>query len=186
VLDQSREPMVQARGLRKSYAARRGGTSLTAVHGIDFEVRRGETFGFLGPNGAGKSSTMRMIGCVSPLSGGTLRILGLDATSHGAEILAISQFYDKPVQSLQEGDRFAAACAGSVPVGLGGVGLSLRRRSPARRRGASCRGTPSHRVGCARSRGLRSSRSGSPSRSRCLAHPGRRGGSRRRRTPAPR
>ena len=88
VVDESREPMVQARGLRKTYAPRRGETAFTAVHGIDFEVGRGETFGFLGPNGAGKSSTMRMIGCVSPLSGGTLRILGLDASSRGAEIRA--------------------------------------------------------------------------------------------------
>ena len=80
--------MVQARGLRKTYAARRGDTVFTAVHGIEFEVRRGESFGFLGPNGAGKSSTMRMIGCVSPLSGGTLRILGLDASSRGPDIRA--------------------------------------------------------------------------------------------------
>ena len=49
-----------------------------AVDGIDFVIQPGEAFGFLGPNGAGKSSTMRMIGCVSPISGGTLRVLGLD------------------------------------------------------------------------------------------------------------
>jgi lipooligosaccharide transport system ATP-binding protein len=78
--------MVRARGLRKTYPARRAEPGFTAVHGIDFDVRRGETFGFLGPNGAGKSSTMRMIGCVSPLSGGTLRILGLDASARGADI----------------------------------------------------------------------------------------------------
>jgi lipooligosaccharide transport system ATP-binding protein len=80
--------MVSARGLRKSYPRRRGETPFTAVHGIDFDVEHGEAFGFLGPNGAGKSSTMRMIGCVSPLSGGTLRILGMDASSRGAEIRA--------------------------------------------------------------------------------------------------
>ena len=39
---------------------------------IDFDVAPGESFGFLGPNGAGKTSTMRMIGCVSPVSDGTL------------------------------------------------------------------------------------------------------------------
>jgi lipooligosaccharide transport system ATP-binding protein len=80
--------MVHARGLRKVYPARRAESPFTAVHEIDFDVRRGETFGFLGPNGAGKSSTMRMIGCVSPLSGGTLRILGMDASSRGADIRA--------------------------------------------------------------------------------------------------
>src|SRR5712671_5538102 len=53
-------PLIHARGLVKRFG------SLTAVDGIDFDVQRGEAFGFLGPNGAGKSSTMRMIGCVSP------------------------------------------------------------------------------------------------------------------------
>jgi lipooligosaccharide transport system ATP-binding protein len=59
-----------------------------AVRGIDFDVAPGETFGFLGPNGAGKSSTMRMIGCVSPPTAGTLRILGLDAAADGPRIRA--------------------------------------------------------------------------------------------------
>src|SRR5205823_1423580 len=61
---------------------------LEAVDGIDFDVRPGEAFGFLGPNGAGKSSTMRMIGCVSPPSGGTLRVLGKDPVEQGSEIRA--------------------------------------------------------------------------------------------------
>ncbi len=54
------EALIHARGLTKQFG------DLTAVDGIDFDVQRGEAFGFLGPNGAGKSSTMRMIGCVSP------------------------------------------------------------------------------------------------------------------------
>jgi lipooligosaccharide transport system ATP-binding protein len=73
-------PLVHARGLVKRFG------ELVAVDGVDFDVQRGEAFGFLGPNGAGKTSTMRMIGCVSPPSGGTLRILGLDPVSNGAEI----------------------------------------------------------------------------------------------------
>ena len=60
----------------------------TAVDGIDVEVRPGEAFGFLGPNGAGKSSTMRMIGCISPPSGGELRILGMDPVRDGPAIRA--------------------------------------------------------------------------------------------------
>jgi lipooligosaccharide transport system ATP-binding protein len=51
-------------------------------------VDAGESFGFLGPNGAGKSSTMRMIGCVSRPSGGTLRILGMDPHRQGPDIRA--------------------------------------------------------------------------------------------------
>ena len=75
-------PLVRARGLEKRF------DDLVAVDGIDFDVQKGEAFGFLGPNGAGKSSTMRMIGCVSPPSGGTLSILGLDPQRDGATIRA--------------------------------------------------------------------------------------------------
>ena len=57
--------------------------SFVAVDGVDFDVARGESFGFLGPNGAGKTSTMRMIACVSPISDGTLRVLGMDPTTQG-------------------------------------------------------------------------------------------------------
>ena len=67
-------------GLRKSFG------DFEAVEGIDVDVRRGEAFGFLGPNGAGKSSTMRMIAAVSPVSGGELRILGLDPATDGPAI----------------------------------------------------------------------------------------------------
>ena len=74
--------MIHARGLVKRFG------DLVAVDGIDLDVKRGEAFGFLGPNGAGKSSTMRMIGCVSPVTDGTLRILGQDPSSHGAQIRA--------------------------------------------------------------------------------------------------
>jgi len=72
--------MIVARGLVKRFG------DFTAVDGIDVEVGRGEAFGFLGPNGAGKSSTMRMIGCVSPVTDGTLRVLGHDPAVDGPRI----------------------------------------------------------------------------------------------------
>ncbi|WP_222854073.1 ABC transporter ATP-binding protein [Fodinicola acaciae] len=75
-------PLIQARGLTKRFG------EFTAVDGIDVSVRKGEAFGFLGPNGAGKSSTMRMIASVSPPSGGTLRILGMDPRTDGPKIRA--------------------------------------------------------------------------------------------------
>jgi lipooligosaccharide transport system ATP-binding protein len=82
VADQTSDAMIRARDLRKSFGA------FEAVKGIDIDVRRGEAFGFLGPNGAGKSSTMRMIGAVSPVSGGELRILGMDPAEDGPAIRA--------------------------------------------------------------------------------------------------
>jgi lipooligosaccharide transport system ATP-binding protein len=76
------DSLVLARDLQKSFG------ELVAVGGIDFEVRRGEVFGFLGPNGAGKSSTMKMIGAVSPISGGSLTVLGMDPATDGPRIRA--------------------------------------------------------------------------------------------------
>jgi lipooligosaccharide transport system ATP-binding protein len=75
-------PLILAEGLTKTFDA------FTAVDAVDFRVERGEAFGFLGPNGAGKSSTMRMIGCVAPITAGTLRILGLDPAVDGPRIRA--------------------------------------------------------------------------------------------------
>jgi len=76
------EVLVRARGLTKRFG------NFTAVDGIDFDLFRGEAFGFLGPNGAGKSSTMRMLGCVSPPTIGDLTILGGDPVRDGAAIRA--------------------------------------------------------------------------------------------------
>jgi lipooligosaccharide transport system ATP-binding protein len=73
-------PLIHARGLTKRFG------TLTAVDAIDFDVAPGESFGFLGPNGAGKTSAMRMIACVSPVTEGALRILGLDPATDGARI----------------------------------------------------------------------------------------------------
>ena len=74
--------LITASGLSKTF------DPLVAVDAIDFEVRAGEVFGFLGPNGAGKTSTMRMIGCTSPRSGGSLRVMGMDPATQAADIKA--------------------------------------------------------------------------------------------------
>jgi lipooligosaccharide transport system ATP-binding protein len=74
--------LIHARGLTKRFG------EFTAVDAIDFDVARGESFGFLGPNGAGKTSTMRMIGCVSPISDGTLVVMGMDPAAQGPQIRA--------------------------------------------------------------------------------------------------
>ena len=76
------DALIHARGLSKRFG------DLVAVDAVDFDVDRGEAFGFLGPNGAGKTSTMRMIGCVSSPSGGVLRVLGMDPVHEGPRIRA--------------------------------------------------------------------------------------------------
>ncbi len=72
--------VIEATGLIKRYR------ELTAVNGITFSVRKGELFGFLGPNGAGKTTTMKMVQCVSPRSGGKLKIFGEDPEFSGRKI----------------------------------------------------------------------------------------------------
>jgi lipooligosaccharide transport system ATP-binding protein len=72
--------LIRGKALEKRFG------DFVAVDGIDFEVSAGESFGFLGPNGAGKTSTMRMIGAVSPISGGSLEVLGLDPMSEGPRL----------------------------------------------------------------------------------------------------
>lgn len=75
-------PVVRVRGLTKVFGER------TVVEALDLDVEPGESLGLLGPNGAGKSSTMRMVGCVSPPTSGSVSVFGLDACRNGARIRA--------------------------------------------------------------------------------------------------
>ena len=74
--------LINAVGLRKEYG------DFVAVDGIDFQVKKGESFGFLGPNGAGKSTTMRIIAATLTRTAGEITILGKDPERHGPEIRA--------------------------------------------------------------------------------------------------
>ncbi len=68
-------PAISVQGLTKTY------DEIEAVRGIDFEVARGETFGFLGPNGAGKSTTISMLCTLARPTGGSARVAGMDVVS---------------------------------------------------------------------------------------------------------
>lgn len=74
------EVVIKAEDLTKKYG------SVVAVDGIDFQVFKGECFGFLGPNGAGKTTTMKMVNCVLPLTSGVLTVMGLNVTKQAREI----------------------------------------------------------------------------------------------------
>ena len=71
---------IHARNLTKRF------DEFTAVNGISFDIAEGECFGFLGPNGAGKTSTMKMLSCVSPVSGGDLLVDGKDVRANQRSI----------------------------------------------------------------------------------------------------
>lgn len=72
--------VVIAKGLTKDYGA------LRAVDNIDFEILKGESFGFLGPNGAGKTTAMSMIYCFMPPTSGHIKVFGMDVTEKQSEI----------------------------------------------------------------------------------------------------
>lgn len=64
------ESVLKAQALSKTFKVGFWGRSVTAVHGLDLDVRKGEVFGFLGPNGAGKTTTIKMLmGLIYPTSG---------------------------------------------------------------------------------------------------------------------
>jgi ABC-2 type transport system ATP-binding protein len=67
-----RDPIVSVRGLRKRFG------ELEAVAGVDFDVVRGETFGFLGPNGAGKTTTINMLCTLAMPTAGSASVAGFD------------------------------------------------------------------------------------------------------------
>jgi len=72
--------IISAKGLTKDYG------SLRAVDHIDFEIRKGESFGFLGPNGAGKTTVMGIIYCFMPPTSGAIKVFGMDVAEEPGKI----------------------------------------------------------------------------------------------------
>ena len=66
------EPVISVRKLEKRYG------DLVAVAGVEFDVVRGETFGFLGPNGAGKTTTINMLCTLTSPTAGSATVAGFD------------------------------------------------------------------------------------------------------------
>ncbi|MGA7833882.1 MAG: ABC transporter ATP-binding protein [Acidimicrobiales bacterium] len=66
------EPVISVEDLRKSY------DDIPRIHGITFDVRRGEILGFLGTNGAGKTTTIEILEGYRSRNGGHVSVLGVD------------------------------------------------------------------------------------------------------------
>lgn len=77
------EKIISVEGLVKKYG------DLTAVHGIDFGVKKGEIFGLLGPNGAGKSTTLEILETLRKKTAGKVIIDGLDLDKQSDRIRQI-------------------------------------------------------------------------------------------------
>jgi ribose transport system ATP-binding protein len=57
-------------GVRKSFSG------VQVLHGLDFDLRKGEVLGLVGENGAGKSTLMNIIGGVLPMDSGNMELFG--------------------------------------------------------------------------------------------------------------
>ncbi len=69
--------VLRATGLEKTFRKPFTGKRVEAVRSVEFDVERGEVFGFLGPNGAGKTTTIKMLmGLIAPTRG-VIEILGV-------------------------------------------------------------------------------------------------------------
>ena len=71
-------PLVQARGLEIEYPGRLGKPGFKAIQGIDFEIGAGEVLGLVGESGSGKSTIGRAIAGLTPVSAGSLSVLGVE------------------------------------------------------------------------------------------------------------
>lgn len=133
---------VEAKGLQYRYkdGAKRGGPDRAALAGLDFQVARGEIFGFLGPNGGGKSTLFRILATLLPPDAGTVRVFGLDLLTQAPEVrrrlgvvfqnpsldLHLSVRENLTYQGALYGLR-GAILAGRIADGLARFGLAERR-----------------------------------------------------------
>jgi len=74
------ESIIQVSGLTKRF------NGFTAVDHVDFDVKKGEIFGFLGPNGAGKSTTIRMLCTLSRPTEGSATVAGFDVVKDDSKV----------------------------------------------------------------------------------------------------
>ncbi|NED12401.1 ABC transporter ATP-binding protein [Streptomyces sp. SID9124] len=129
--DKSREYVIQAQDVRRSYA---GG--FEAVSGVSFAVARGELFALLGTNGAGKTSTVELLEGLARPDGGTVRVLGHDPYAERARVrprigVMLQEGGFPSELSVTETVRMWAGCtSGARPTGeaLELVGLGHRAR----------------------------------------------------------
>jgi len=80
IVSQSRDRILEIRGLRKSYGA------TPALAGVDLDVAAGEIVGLLGPNGAGKTTLVSIVAGLRRADAGTVRVAGIDALGHPHQV----------------------------------------------------------------------------------------------------
>jgi ABC-type multidrug transport system ATPase subunit len=97
--------VIRTEGLTKRFGR------LTAVDGLDLDVREGDLFGFLGPNGSGKTTTVRMLLGLVFATSGRIEVLGRPMPKAAREVLP-------QVGSLVEGPAFYPHLSGRANLAL--------------------------------------------------------------------
>jgi ABC-type multidrug transport system ATPase subunit len=75
------EEVIRTEGLTKIF-----NSNLVAVDHVNFDVKRGEIFGFLGPNGAGKTTTINMLITILKPTEGKASVLGFDIAKQDNDV----------------------------------------------------------------------------------------------------
>src|SRR6266487_6646373 len=78
------EITVQVDGLRREFDSKEG--KVTALDGVNLQVRKGEIFGVLGPNGAGKTTIIRILSTLLLPSSGSARVMGWDVAKQPEKV----------------------------------------------------------------------------------------------------
>jgi len=112
--------LVEARGLTKRF----GG--LTAVDGLDFDMRQGELLGLIGPNGAGKSTTFNVISGTYKASAGSIKLdgeemLGLPPHKVAARGIMRTFQHNMPFEGMSVADNVMVGAQTTVRSTLGRI-----------------------------------------------------------------
>jgi ABC-type branched-subunit amino acid transport system ATPase component len=112
---------------------------LTAVHGLDFEVREGEILGMIGPNGAGKTTTFNVIAGTYPATSGEVRfagepILGLPPHRIASRGVMRTFQHNRPFAGMPVIDNVLVGAHTRFAAGLWSVVLGSARHDEAQRR----------------------------------------------------
>jgi len=118
------ENAIQIRGLRKTYAGRRGVPGKEALRGVDLDIPAGSVFGLLGPNGAGKSTLINILAGLVIKTAGQVTIWGFDQDVNPRQSRAAIGVMP---QELNLDPFFTPRGALEVQAGLYGVPKAQRR-----------------------------------------------------------
>jgi putative ABC transport system ATP-binding protein len=122
------QPLIALRGVTKIYGS--GEAEVTALGGIDLDVRDGEFVAVMGPSGSGKSTCMNILGCLDAPTGGHYFFRGVDVASISREQRAMLRrhYIGFVFQGFNLLKRTTALENIELPLIYRGVGRSERRR----------------------------------------------------------